>query len=190
MGTIMTASLAAACLVLSVASASAQQNTFSLSSVKGQYVFQVHGFYATAPTSNTRGDTGEIAALGLLSFDGAGHVSGTVNFTAADNNSAQATCQGSLSSASQYTVSATGTGGLTLSFTVASNCVVTPIPPTEGGLIFNLILNNNGPPPPATSASLLLSAYFPAQSNNPSIAGQIPVSLVLTGGLRRQGSLD
>jgi hypothetical protein len=175
----MTASLAAALLVLAEASASADSG-FSLSSLKGPYVFQVRGFYASAPTSNTRGDIGEIAALGLLTLDGAGHVSGNVNFTGANNNDSHGTCQGSLSNASNYTVSIEGTGGLTLAFTAASNCV-TSGDSSEAKLIFNLILNNTGAPPPATSASLLLSNFVP--SLGPFIAGQAPVSLVLDGGL-------
>ena len=63
----MTASLAAAFLVLAEASASADSG-FSLSSLKGPYVFQVRGYYADAPASKVEGNIGEIAGLGLLTF--------------------------------------------------------------------------------------------------------------------------
>lgn len=188
----VSAFLAAAVLVLAGASASASPG-FSLSSLKGPYVFQVRGFYANAPAQAQEGDIGKIAALGLLTFDGAGHVSGNVNFTGSNQDGKQATCTGSLSTASNYTVSADGTGGLTLSFTAASNCVTSPTPPQEAKLIFYLILNDKGAPPPATSASVLLSNFVPSLGPNigPSNGTALfPAVLVLDGGLRGQGTSD
>ena len=194
MSKIITASVAAAFLSLAAETSLAAVFPFSLASLTGPYVFQVHGFELNDGTH-----AGEIAALGLLTFDGAGHVSGNVIFTSADSGGDQANCTGVLSTASSYTVNAAqGTGTLTLAFTATSACVVPVTPPSEATIVFNFALNNGGLTPQqsaatrsgsATSASLLLTNFTPGPTLT-TIAGELISSLALQGGLRRQPSID
>lgn len=182
MGKIITAFVAAAILVLAPGSASAASLNASLN---GHYVFQVHGFMV----GGTVNQTGEIAALGLLTFDGAGHVSGNVTFTTADSGANQAHCTGALSTVSGYTVNGDGTGTLLLSFTTASGCVTSIPAEIEATITFSLVLNNG-----ATAAQpVATSAFF--LSNNIGSPGAITyiqteaiLTVALQGGLRLQGS--
>lgn len=88
MSKIITVALAAAFLLLAAESVSA---AFSLSSLKGPYVFQVHGFQANETTPPFH--TGEFTALSLLTFNGMGGVKGFVFFDGGDSNGDLVGCQ-------------------------------------------------------------------------------------------------
>jgi len=66
-------------VILASAAASAASK-FSNKTLKGAYVFNVIGF-----DRNDGGDDGQVAALGLLSFDGKGGFTGTLNLTSGDS---------------------------------------------------------------------------------------------------------
>jgi hypothetical protein len=100
---------------------------FSTHTLHGSYVLQVIGF-----DRNDGSHIGQIYALGVLNLDGQGGVSGTLNFTSADSGGDQAVCTATLDPSSSYSVTAEGTGVLTLAFPVAA--------PVTGPLSFAIVV--------------------------------------------------
>ncbi|HEY6420490.1 MAG TPA: hypothetical protein VIX59_15965 [Candidatus Binataceae bacterium] len=91
--------------------------------LKGPYIFGAAGF-----SLDDNDDFGEVAAAGVMTFDGVGGVSGIdLSFSGADssgdliNNNDNWTCNATISSGT-YTVNADGTGTLTLTFASTSTC--------------------------------------------------------------------
>jgi hypothetical protein len=185
MGKVIIGLAAAALLVVSAGRAAA---AYSIKSLAGPNVFQVRGFWSTnANNGSVIGFPGELTALGLLTFDGAGGVQGSVTFAGADNASDQVVCVGDIDSAkSKVSVNADGTGTLLLAFAGATACVLANDGSTGTSLSFTLILNTQN------SASLLFDEFVfnGTGGNGINIFGLQVNSLVLAGGLSRQGPPD
>jgi len=131
------------------------QGITSAGSLSGFYILRASGFDAndfTMGKPNTV-HTGEVAVLGVVQFDGIGHFTGTLNFTASDSGDAvltpdQAACTEKLTAtdgvfsvtpASTTTGLDAGpaTGTLSITFDTTSKS-------SSGTINFNMVIANGG----------------------------------------------
>jgi hypothetical protein len=115
--------LALAVTIVMLTGAVSHAAKFNNKKLKGAYLFGVSGFLL-----DDNDDFGQIAAVGLLTFNGAGGVTAfDVTFTSADTSGDAAfgfdnfTCAPTLSSGS-YSVNLDGTGTMALIFSGSSAC--------------------------------------------------------------------
>jgi hypothetical protein len=163
-GEFMMKVLAAAIMAVILTSTAASAG-FGKGSLNGTYVFSLRGF-----DLNDNTHTGEVAVLGVVSFNGAGKFKGTLNLTSADSGGDQAACTTAVSgTAGSYTVASDGTGTLTL---VLSS-------PSSGTLNFNLVVQTPG----GATAFLLESD---TSLSAVSVCGESINTMVLTGGVQSE----
>jgi hypothetical protein len=145
-------------------------------SLAGPYALNLSGFWANQPSPPF--NTGQLSALGLLSFDGKGKVNGRVSFAGADSGGNQIQCFAAVnSSKSTVSLNSDGSGTLHLAYDPAGGCVAGPgAPPAAGSIDLGFILNDAA----GKSASVHLLDFTPAGL---AIGGQSTASLMLKGEL-------
>jgi hypothetical protein len=196
MSKIITTALAAGCLGLVVQGASAA-GPFGVWNLSGTYVIQAHGFENdnSAPT-----DTGENAILGLVTFNGAGGVTGVgFSFTHNDsfatsdalNPSAETiNCSVQITGGAYAVNTVTGAGAITMNlikgvgFPGGSPVCTTLSSPAS--LTFAFVLNDTDNGLVTTSAPVQLINFTPGLN----IGGPPPsVALQIINGMNLQGTL-
>ncbi len=148
---------------------------FNNKKLKGDYLFGVSGFLL-----DDNDDFGQIAAVGLLSFNGSGTVTGfDVTFTSADTNGNidfgfdNFTCQPVLGTGT-YSVNVDGTGTMSLDFSASSPCFA------NDEIDFFFVLDRG------TGESKIVSTTFtPGGIDETSISETI-LSMVLQGQLHKR----
>jgi hypothetical protein len=136
------------------------------------YTLDVSGFELNDFAQGTgTGHTGEVAALGLVTFDGNGKFTGTVNFTTADSGGDQAACSETLTGGDgAYSINADGTGTLSITFPASTA--------SSGAINFNLVIADRA----GKTAKLLESD---STFSNVTVCGEPIATLVLKGSLER-----
>lgn len=138
-------------------------DSFGTGTLQGTYIFEASGFADD-------GNPGAAGILGTLTFDGKGGVTGDVTLTEADT--AQNSCDDTISSGGSYSVNggdtAPGTGTLTL-------------PLTDGSINFNLVI------PSLSGKSALALESDKAELSGVKICGQTINTMVLKGHLKQIG---